>query len=101
MEEPYATSWGSWPQSGLAFAFVLAISAVILVLIVWVFKVAKGIKDLSEKMDRLNNTVVPQLIQSDVDDCIESRDGLQDLRGHVDRMQATNGEAKGSPKPTT
>ena len=22
MEEPYATSWGSWPQSGLAFAFV-------------------------------------------------------------------------------
>ena len=101
MEEPYATSWGSWPQSGLAFAFVLAISAVILVLIVWMFKVAKGIKDLSEKMDRLNNTVVPQLIQSDVDDCIESRDGLQDLRGHVDRMQATNGEAKGSPKPTT
>ena len=92
-EELYSTSWSSWPQSGLALAFVLTISAVILFLVFWMNKVGRQVKELTEKMEHLNTTVVPRLVQSDVDDCIESRDGLQDLRGHVDRMQATNGEA--------
>ena len=92
-EELYSTSWSSWPQSSLALAFVLTISAVILFLVFWMNKVGRQVKELTEKMEHLNTTVVPRLVQSDVDDCIESRDGLQDLRGHVDRMQATNGEA--------
>ena len=87
---------GFLAQSDLTFAFVFTINAVIPVLIGWMFKVAREIKDLFEEMDHLNNTVVPRLVQSDVNDSIESRDGLQDLPGHVDRMQATNGEALGT-----
>ena len=59
---------------------MLAISAVILLLVFWMNKVARQVKELTEKMEHLNTTVVPRLVQSDVDDCIESRDGLQDLR---------------------
>ena len=91
MEEHYATSWSFWRQSGLASALVLAIIAVVLVF--WMVRVWKQLRNLAEAMDHINNTVIPRLVQSDVDDCIESRDGLQSLRGHVDRMQATNGEA--------